>query len=71
MGAYLPVQERTADVRTRRLSKVLQTENAAVSDLVNTVGRTGYRCSPRDPKSSASPETSSPQNSGAAFQRSL
>ena len=42
------VQERTVDVHIRRLRKLLQAENAAYSDLIQTVRGTGYRFSPRD-----------------------
>jgi two-component system phosphate regulon response regulator PhoB len=42
------VRKRTIDVHIRRLRKLLQTENPAYSDLIQTVRGTGYRFSPRD-----------------------
>ena len=42
------VQERTVDVHIRRLRKLLQAENVAYSNLIQTVRGTGYRFSPRD-----------------------
>ena len=47
-GANVYVQERTVDVHIRRLRKLLQTENVAYSNLIQTVRGTGYRFSPRD-----------------------
>lgn len=42
------VRKRTIDVHVRRLRKLLQIENPAYSDLIQTVRGTGYRFSPRD-----------------------
>lgn len=47
-GANVYVQERTVDVHIRRLRKLLQTEDVAYSNLIQTVRGTGYRFSPRD-----------------------
>ena len=47
-GANVYVQERTVDVHIRRLRKLLQAENVAYSNLIQTVRGTGYRFSPRD-----------------------
>ncbi|MDA9798697.1 winged helix-turn-helix domain-containing protein, partial [Luminiphilus sp.] len=47
-GENVYVQERTVDVHIRRLRKLLKAENAAYSDLIQTVRGTGYRFSPRD-----------------------
>ena len=47
-GANVHVQERTVDSHIRRLRRLLEEENAAYSDLIQTVRGTGYRFSPRD-----------------------
>ena len=47
-GANVYVQERTVDVHIRRLRKLLQAEDPAYSNLIQTVRGTGYRFSPSD-----------------------
>jgi len=47
-GSNVYVEERTVDVHIRRLRKALQANDAAYSELIQTVRGTGYRFSDRD-----------------------
>ena len=64
-GENVYVQERTVDVHIRRLRKLLKAENAAYSDLIQTVRGTGYRFSPRDLLASELQAESPASNSAA------
>ena len=47
-GANVQVQEQTVNVHSRRLRKILRTESASYSDLIQTVCGNGCRFSLRD-----------------------